>query len=147
MCKGACARCGDSVWSNEARVHVGHGYAHVRCPRAPGYYATTAAAAAAAGDDVLSSYEANAAAYDTDVGAGSPLTRMDSVQIDDPYASPRGGSPLRRLDSVEIDAGAIADAFAYGGKYASPDGSPLRRIDFVRLRRLHSVELAESHTL
>ena len=72
------------------------------------------------------------------------------------------------------DAGAIADAFAYGGKYASPDGSPLRRIDSVQLwridsvqidadaiadayyssppggsplRRLHSVELAESHTL
>ena len=84
MCKGACARCGDSVWSNEPRVRVGRGYAHVRCPRAFDYYATTAAAAFRAGDDVLR-------AYATAVGAGSPLQRLDSVQID----------PLPRVYSFE----------------------------------------------
>ena len=84
MCKGACARCGDSVWSNEPRVRVGRGYAHVRCPRAFDYYATTAAAAFRAGDDVLR-------AYPTAVGAGSPLQRLDSVQID----------PLPRVYSFE----------------------------------------------
>ena len=56
----------------------------MRCPRAFDYYATTAAAAAAAGDDVLR-------AYATDVGAGSPLQRLDSVQID----------PLPRVYSFE----------------------------------------------
>ena len=91
MCKGACARCGDSVWSNEPRVRVGRGYAHVRCPRAFDYYATTAAAAAAAGDEVLR-------AYATAVGAGSPLQRLDSVQIDPrEYTSPE---PLQRVPRV-----------------------------------------------
>ena len=91
MCKGACARCGDSVWSNEPRVRVGRGYAHVRCPRAFDYYATTAAAAAAAGDEVLR-------AYATAVGAGSPLQRLDSVQIDArEYTSPE---PLQRVPRV-----------------------------------------------
>jgi len=94
MCKGACARCGDSVWSNEPRVRVGRGYAHVRCPRAFDYDATTAAAAfraRAAGDDVLRAYE-------TAVGAGSPLQRLDSVQIDArEYASPE---PLQRVPRV-----------------------------------------------
>ena len=65
-------------------MRVGRGYAHVRCPRAPDYYATTAAAAFRAGDDVL---RANATA----VGAGSPLQRLDSVQID----------PLPRVYSFE----------------------------------------------
>ena len=91
MCKGACARCGDSVWSNEPRVRVGRGYAHVRCPRAFDYYATTAAAAFRAGDDVLR-------AYATAVGAGSPLQRLDSVQIDPrEYTSPE---PLQRVPRV-----------------------------------------------
>ena len=91
MCKGACARCGDSVWSNEPRVRVGRGYAHVRCPRAFDYYATTAAAAFRAGDDVLR-------AYATAVGAGSPLQRLDSVQIDArEYTSPE---PLQRVARV-----------------------------------------------
>ena len=91
MCKGACARCGDSVWSNEPRVRVGRGYAHVRCPRAPDYYATTAAAAFRAGDDVLRQYA-------TAVGAGSPLQRLDSVQIDArEYTSPE---PLQRVPRV-----------------------------------------------
>ena len=91
MCKGACARCGDSVWSNEPRVRVGRGYAHVRCPRAFDYYATTAAAAFRAGDDVLR-------AYATAVGAGSPLQRLDSVQIDArEYTSPE---PLQRVPRV-----------------------------------------------
>ena len=91
MCKGACARCGDTVWSNEPRVRVGRGYAHVRCPRAFDYYATTAAAAFRAGDDVLR-------AYATAVGAGSPLQRLDSVQIDArEYASPE---PLQRVPRV-----------------------------------------------
>ena len=91
MCKGACARCGDTAWSNEPRVRVGRGYAHVRCPRAFDYYATTAAAAAAAGDDVLRQYA-------TDVGAGSPLQRLDSVQIDArEYTSPE---PLQRVPRV-----------------------------------------------
>jgi len=91
MCKGACARCGDTVWSNEPRVRVGRGYAHVRCPRAFDYYATTAAAAFRAGDDVLR-------AYATAVGAGSPLQRLDSVQIDArEYTSPE---PLQRVPRV-----------------------------------------------
>ena len=90
-CKGACARCGDTVWSNEPRVRVGRGYAHVRCPRAFDYYATTAAAAFRAGDDVLR-------AYATAVGAGSPLQRLDSVQIDArEYTSPE---PLQRVARV-----------------------------------------------
>ena len=84
MCKGACARCGDSVWSNEPRVRVGRGYAHVRCPRAFDYYATTAAAA----------FRPRM----TDVGAGSPLQRLDSVQIDArEYTSPE---PLQRVPRV-----------------------------------------------
>ena len=84
-------RRGDSVWSNEPRVRVGRGYAHVRCPRAFDYYATTAAAAFRAGDDVLR-------AYATAVGAGSPLQRLDSVQIDArEYASPE---PLQRVPRV-----------------------------------------------
>ena len=66
-------------------------YAHVRCPRAFDYYATTAAAAFRAGDDVL---RANATA----VGAGSPLQRLDSVQIDArEYTSPE---PLQRVPRV-----------------------------------------------
>ena len=94
MCKGACARCGDSVWSNEPRVRVGRGYAHVRCPRAFDYDAATAAAAFRAGDDVLR-------AYATAVGAGSPLQRLDSVQIDPrEYTSPPEGSPLQRVPRV-----------------------------------------------
>ena len=84
MCKGACARCGDSVWSNEPRVRVGRGYAHVRCPRAFDYYATTAAAAFRP--------------REYDVGAGSPLQRLDSVQIDArEYTSPE---PLQRVPRV-----------------------------------------------
>ena len=84
MCKGACVRCGDSVWSNEPRVRVGRGYAHLRCPRAFDYYATTA--------------EAAFRPRITDVGAGSPLQRLDSVQIDaDGFASPE---PLQRVPRV-----------------------------------------------
>ena len=104
MCKGACARCGDSVWSNEPRVRVGRGYAHVRCPRAFDYYATTAAAAfrprmspASPADSWSTTppssppqdyYASTASAV---VGAGSPLQRLDSVQID----------PLPRVYSFE----------------------------------------------
>ena len=66
----------------------------MRCPRAFDYYATTAAAAfraRAAGDDVLR-------AYATAVGAGSPLQRLDSVQIDArEYTSPE---PLARVPRV-----------------------------------------------
>ena len=55
------------------------------------YYATTAAAAFRAGDDVLR-------AYATAVGAGSPLQRLDSVQIDArEYTSPE---PLQRVARV-----------------------------------------------
>ena len=75
MCKGACARCGDTVWSNEPRVRVGRGYAHLRCPRAFDYYATTA--------------EAAFRPRMTNVGAGSPLQRLDSVQIDPLQRVPR----------------------------------------------------------
>ena len=103
-CKGACARCGDTVWSNEPRVRVGRGYAHVRCPRAFDYYATTAAAAfrprmspASPADSWSTTppssppqdyYASTASAV---VGAGSPLQRLDSVQID----------PLPRVYSFE----------------------------------------------
>ena len=84
MCKGACARCGDSVWSNEPRVRVGRGYAHLRCPRAFDYYATPA--------------EAAFRPRMTAVGAGSPLQRLDSVQIDArEYTSPE---PLQRVPRV-----------------------------------------------
>ena len=102
MCKGACARCGDSVWSNEPRVRVGRGYAHVRCPRAFDYYATTAAAAfrprmspASPADSWSTTppssppqdyYASTASAV---VGAGSPLQRLDSVQIDPLQRVPR----------------------------------------------------------
>ena len=107
MCKGACARCGDTVWSNEPRVRVGRGYAHVRCPRAFDYYATTAAAAfrprmspASPADSWSTTppssppqdyYASTASAV---VGAGSPLQRLDSVQID----------PLPRVYSFEAMA-------------------------------------------
>ena len=65
--------------------------ASLRCPRAPDYYATTAAAAFRAGDDVLRQYA-------TAVGAGSPLQRLDSVQIDArEYTSPE---PLQRVPRV-----------------------------------------------
>ena len=37
----------------------------------------------------------------TDVGAGSPLQRLDSVQIDPrEYTSPPEGSPLQRVPRV-----------------------------------------------
>ena len=111
MCKGACARCGDTVWSNEPRVRVGRGYAHVRCPRAFDYYATTAAAAfrprmspASPADSWSTTppssppqdyYASTASAV---VGAGSPLQRLDSVQIDPrEYTSPE---PLQRVPRV-----------------------------------------------
>ena len=101
MCKGACARCGDTVWSNEPRVRVGRGYAHVRCPRAFLLPTTAAAAfrprvAGLAGDPGTTPpssppqdyYASTASAV---VGAGSPLQRLDSVQID----------PLPRVYSFE----------------------------------------------
>jgi len=53
----------------------GRGYAHLRCPRAFDYYATTA--------------EAAFRPRMTDVGAGSPLQRLDSVQIDPLQGVPR----------------------------------------------------------
>ena len=104
MCKGACARCGDTVWSNEPRVRVGRGYAHVRCPRAFDYYATTAAAAfrprmspASPADSWSTTppssppqdYYASTAYATAVVGAGSPLQRLDSVQIDPLQRVPR----------------------------------------------------------
>ena len=88
----------------QPRVRVGRGYAHVRCPRAFDYYATTAAAAfrprmspASPADSWSTTppssppqdyYASTASAV---VGAGSPLQRLDSVQID----------PLPRVYSFE----------------------------------------------